>query len=90
MEEINITLTLCNRPFKLKTTSDAEVNLRTYIKKLNDNIDAYKKSIPGRDDFEYLAMATMNLVAELATKGSSNSDMELLEFIKKINKSLDY
>ncbi len=85
---INITLTLLNRPYKLKTTPESEGALRNYVKQLNDNVLAYKKSIPGRDDLDYLAMATMNLIAELSEQPSVQNSDEQVQFLKKINSLL--
>jgi hypothetical protein len=80
---ISITLTLCNRPFKLKVQPEAEQALRQSIKQMNDTIDANKKLYPGRDDFDYLAMAVMTLISEQKPDGQV-IDEDVLAQLKKV------
>jgi Cell division protein ZapA len=89
MEPIQITLTLHNRPFKIKVLPQSEEALRNAVKDLNANIDTYKKSYPGRDDFEYLAMSVMTLISAFSENTSNAvASEETIVALKKVEAML--
>jgi Cell division protein ZapA len=92
METIPITLTLFNRPFKLKINPNSEEKLRESVKKMNENIAKYKVAYSGREDFEYLAMAVMTFISELADNTNDDNktqQSDILESLQKIEDLLN-
>jgi cell division protein ZapA (FtsZ GTPase activity inhibitor) len=88
MQPIQITLTLFNRPFKLKVMPQSEEALRSAVKSMNENIETYKKQFPGQDDFSYLAMAVMTLVSCMSENPSGAIDAAVIEKLRKVEEML--
>jgi Cell division protein ZapA len=85
MDAIQITLTLFNRPFKVKVLPQSEQALRSAVKQMNENIDTYKKSYPGREDFDYLAMAVMTLVSDMPAENTESTSENVIHALKKVD-----
>lgn len=66
----------------------SEEALRSAIKKMNENIEVYKKQFPGQDDFNYLAMAVMTLVSGMTENPSGTIDAEVMERLRKVEEML--
>jgi Cell division protein ZapA len=88
MEPIQITLTLFNRPFKIKVLPHSEQALRNAVKQMNDNMETYKKGFPGRDDFDYLAMAVMTLISSEPEIKNRETTEDVIASLQKVEEML--
>ncbi len=90
MQELNITLMLLQRPFKLKVQPHLEQNLRAAVKSLNLSVDQYRKSYPGREESDYLSMAIITFVTEQVNNNGAAATTEFTntEWLDAIEKEI--
>ena len=67
---ININVTICERPYRLKVEPSEEEHVRLAAKMVNDKVKDLQAQYSAKDKQDYLAMATlMFLVEKLGERG---------------------
>jgi cell division protein ZapA (FtsZ GTPase activity inhibitor) len=67
---ININVTICERPYRLKVKPSEEEHVRLAAKMVNDKVKDLQAQYSAKDKQDYLAMATlMFLVEKLGERG---------------------
>ncbi len=56
---LNISVSIADRPYRLKINKDEEAQVRSAAKMLNDKISEYQNSYHANDKQDYLAMAAL-------------------------------
>jgi hypothetical protein len=88
-KELNITLQILGKPYKMKVMEEAEANLRFTFKRINELAAIYRKSYVDRDEVEYLSMAIITYIAENNNGLSSAVHNDEIEWIQKIEQAIE-
>ena len=95
-ESVSISVRLGNRQYKIKVAPDNEESVRKSLLVISDTTTKLKKSFPGRDEQDYLAMTLIDFVtSNSATPTHSTSspsldhDPELIQKLTQISQLLD-
>ena len=88
---ININVTICDRPYRLKVKPEEEENVRKAAKQINDRIKELQQQYAAKDKQDYLAMvALMNSTEKI--NGDQRlvvGDEDLSDRLSEIDKRLD-
>lgn len=68
-DSLNISVTIADRPYRLKVKPDEEANVREAAKVINDKIAEYQKAYHANDKQDYLAMVALLYTSENLRKG---------------------
>ena len=97
-EAVSISIKLANRAYKIKVAPEQEAHVRRAMQLISETSLKLKKSFPGRDEQDYMAMTlidfittqTDNKTSSAATVSSNETkDDELLSKLKHISQLLD-
>ncbi len=70
---LNISVTIADRPYRLKVNKEEEAQVRTAAKVLNDKIIEFQNSYHANDKQDYLAMAALLYTTDfLKLEGKTN------------------
>ncbi len=90
MNEVSITIRICNRNYRIKVAVENEQIVRDSIHQISQNIENFHKQFPGRDDQDYMAMVLIDFITSKQNQAANFSSNELiLKKLKKINALLD-
>ncbi len=64
---LNISVSIADRPYRLKVKPEEEADVREAAKKINDRIMEFQKSYHANDKQDYLAMAALLFTTENIT-----------------------
>ncbi len=87
---LNITVTIADRPYRLKVQQHEEEAVRNAAKELNHKINEYQNSYHANDKQDYLAMAALLFTTEhLAMKDSEKNHAQVSDaMFQTLNQSL--
>jgi len=87
---LNISVSIADRPYRLKVNKDEEAQVRHAAKVLNDKITEFQNSYHASDKQDYLAMAALLYTTDfLKLKGETRElSTKEVELIEQINHSL--
>ena len=90
MNEIPITVTICERPYKLMVRPDDEPLIREAAEKINEQVRSYAKNYAFKDNQDLLSMVSLQytLSGLRNEKSIAYRDRELLEKLRQIDNSL--
>jgi cell division protein ZapA (FtsZ GTPase activity inhibitor) len=97
-ESVSISIKLANRAYKIKVAQEKEEHVRKAMQLITDTSAKLKKSFPGRDEQDYLAMTLIDFIttqsdviqsAAAPTGSSQAQDAELILKLKHISQLLD-
>ncbi len=90
MNEIPITVILCERPYKLMINPEDEPLIREAARKINERIRSYAKSYAFKDNQDLLSMVALQytISALKHEKSMAYRDHDLLEKLRQIDKAL--
>jgi cell division protein ZapA (FtsZ GTPase activity inhibitor) len=91
---ISITIKFCNRSYRIKVEAENEAIVRERVKSIQLKMDDLKKTFPGRDDHDYMAMTMIDYVTAFDekkehTKEPSFDDSILLSKLQVLQQLLD-
>ncbi|HMN33385.1 MAG TPA: cell division protein ZapA [Chitinophagaceae bacterium] len=90
MNEVSITIRICNRNYRIKVDIKNEQIVRDSIHQISQNIEKFHKHFPGRDDQDYMAMVLIDFITSKQNQNANTLSNEfILEKLKKINTLLD-
>lgn len=70
---LNISVTIADRPYRLKVNKEEEAQVRNAAKVLNDKITEFQNSYHANDKQDYLAMAALLFTTDyLKLEGKTN------------------
>ena len=61
-EPVSITIKLANRTYKIKVAPEQEEHVRRAMQLISDTSNKLKKSFPGRDEQDYMAMTLIDYI----------------------------
>ncbi|MBX2844644.1 MAG: cell division protein ZapA [Saprospiraceae bacterium] len=67
---LNISVTIADRPYRLKVKPEEEANVREAAKMINDKITEYSNAYHANDKQDYLAMVALLYTSENIKKGA--------------------
>ncbi len=94
-EFLNINVTLCDRPYRLKVKPEEEQQVRKAAKYISDKVRNLQEEFAGKDKQDYLAMCALTLGVDKfnleSDKSGSDSDVlkDLIKLEKQIEKALN-
>jgi cell division protein ZapA len=71
-EVININVTICDRPYRLKIKPDEEEAVRKAARHISEHVKGLQEQFAGKDKQDYLAMFALTLAV-----GSQNNESQL-------------
>ena len=81
--QVPITIKLCNRVYKIKTSSENEATVRATAHSINERLSELKKNFPGRDEQDYLAMCLIDQMT-LSQEIRPGENVNLKEIIHQL------
>lgn len=90
MDEIPITVKICDRPYKLKVSREEEAIFREAANMINDRIDSYSRGFAFKDRQDLLAMVALQYASN-ALKGEKKTaflEDSLEERLLKLSETL--
>lgn len=90
MNEIPITVTICERPYKLMVHPDDEPLIRESARRINERVRSYARNYAFKDNQDLLSMVALQytLSALKNEKSIAYRDQELLDKLRQIDKVL--
>lgn len=97
-EPVSISIKLANRLYKIKVAPEQEEHVRRSMQLISDTSAKLKKSFPGRDEQDYMAMTLIDFITTQTNKATSdvvpknsseNTDAELISKLNHISQLLD-
>ena len=90
MDELTVTITIANRPYRLKIKKEEEEVLRESAKKIESLMKEYAKNFHFNDSQDLIAMVTLQLANQSSSleKKITYRDTELTEKLIEIDKYL--
>ena len=90
-DAISIQLKLGPRTYKVKVALENESTVRQRVHELNEKINELKRTFPGRDDHDYLAMTLIDHITSSNTESAAQTKTEdnILHQLQSINQLLD-
>ena len=90
MDELTITVTIANRPYRLKIGKDEEETVRQAAKLIEKKIKEYSSSYAYKDVQDLLAMVTLQYATSTLNykKQINNKDNQLISRLTEIDKVL--
>ena len=89
MDELSITITIANRPYRLKIKKEEEETLRVSAKKIESLVKEYAKNFHFNDSQDLIAMVALQL-----SKDSTSLEKQITyrdtEMTKKLNDIDEY
>lgn len=87
-DKLSIKVKIVDRSYPMKIKMSDEENIRKAVDLINEKVLLYKKSFRDKDDQDFLAMASLQVVTELLNSANSNDISPIVENIKKIDQEL--
>ena len=90
-DQVIISIKLCNRTYRVKAAPENEATVRSTVQEISEKITELKKSFPGRDEQDYMAMVLIDHITsskDQKTNSTVESD-EILKQLAAINTLLD-
>jgi len=90
MKELTITVSIANRPYRLKIEKDEEETVRQAAKLIDEKIKDYSSSYAYKDVQDLLAMVTLQYATSTLNyeKQLNNKDNHLISRLTEIDKVL--
>ena len=82
---LNITVTIADRPYRMKINPNEEEKVRTAAKEVNDKIKELQKTYRAVDRQDYLAMCALTFASDAIDNKKQVEEIDHL-FIKKLSK----
>jgi len=76
---LNISVTIADRPYRLKVNQEEEAQVRNAAKVLNDKIIEFQNSYHANDKQDYLAMAALLLTTDFLKLEGETTNLETNE-----------
>lgn len=91
MDELTITITIVNRPYRLKIKKEEEEVLRASAKKIESLVKEYAKNFHFNDSQDLIAMVALQLANNSSSmeKQITYRDTEMTNKLKEIDEYLD-
>lgn len=91
MDELTITITIANRPYRLKIKKEEEEELRASAKKIEELMKNYAKNFHFSDSQDLLAMVALQMASSSTTleKQITYRDTEMTGKLKEIDEYLN-
>jgi len=87
---IPVNITIADRNYRVRVSSEDESSVRNTVKIINDKITEYKTSFPGKDMQDYISMVLVWFATESKNKNVSlNDEKHLLNKLEQIEKLVD-
>lgn len=87
---IPVNITIADRNYRVRVSSEDESSVRNTVKIINDKITEYKTSFPGKDMQDYISMVLVWFATESKNKNVSlNDEKHLLNKLDQIEKLVD-
>lgn len=97
-EPVSISIKLANRSYKIKVPAEHEEHVRRSMQLISETSTKLKKSFPGRDEQDYMAMTLIDFITTQTDKTTSSTtpisnnettDAVLISKLKHISQLLD-
>lgn len=89
-DAISIQLKLGPRTYKVKVALENESTVRQRVHELNEKINELKRTFPGRDEHDYLAMTLIDYITSNSESAAQTiTEDTILHQLQSINQLLD-
>jgi len=90
MPALTVTVTIAERPYRLKIKSEEEEAVRKAVKVINEKIKAYAEAYAYKDKQDLLAMVALQFATHALNyeEGSKENDSQVVEKLNELDKIL--